>query len=238
METPTSFGNPSNPVHAKMFEPSGESKRAAVVIAYGTQGMDVRFGPAIKEFAQYLAAHGYLTMIPDYLGHTGTAAGLEGPLLAFATHVGDWVQVLRDAMAYAAGRSDVEDDRIGLLGFSMGGHLALRAAFAGPGPKAGAVVDFFAPINQQPWFSSGLGGDLSTLPPVQIHHGTADGFVDISQSKDFEAALKRAGKQTNKDLDACYYPDQGHPFQSPAAVADSQQRTREFFDRHIGGTHR
>ena len=39
-----------------------------------------------------------------------------------------WVATIGDCLAYAAASSTARLDRLGLLGFSLGGHLTLRAA--------------------------------------------------------------------------------------------------------------
>ena len=78
-----------------------------------------------------------------------------------------WVATIGDALTYAAAHSDVEADRLGLLGFSLGGYVTLRAAKRPSGNAVKAAVSFFAPIHMPPF--GGIGGDIDKLPPLRIH---------------------------------------------------------------------
>ncbi len=134
-----------------------------------------------------------------------------------------WVETLGDAAKYADGRSDVEGGKLGVVGFSLGGNLALRLAkLPTASPRARAVVDFFAPISQ----AYGIGTDGNDrLPFVQIHHGTADDLVRPAESVELMRLLDDAHK--TKDVDYFYfeYPSEGHGFKGPQAIDDSTKRT-------------
>lgn len=224
-QTPATFDSGGKTVAVEVFTPTTPGKHPAIVIVYGSEGMNHPFGGDIRTFAGALAAQGYVALIPDYFARTGTRAGNETALEAFPQHRDTWVQTIGDALTYAAGRADVEKDRIGLLGFSLGGHLALRAAKRDTGVKVDAVVVFFAPISQL----GGLGGDLDRLPPTQIHHGLSDNLVPSEQSRELDARLKKQGKSP----EIFFYPGEGHGFRGAAAIRRSTQRTVAFFNDHI-----
>jgi hypothetical protein len=119
-------------------------------------------------------------------------------------------------------------DKMGLLGFSLGGHLALRRAKMGGGVRVKAAVEFFAPITMPPFH--GLGGDIDKLPPTQIHHGNADELVPPEESDKLKQSLLKAGKLEGRDFEVHIYPGEGHGFKGAAAVTSSRQRTGDFFD--------
>jgi dienelactone hydrolase len=230
MET---FKSNGKDVPFQLFQPPGGGKHPAVVMAHGTDGIDPPWGKAFEAFAKDLQRNGYLVLIPQYFKATNSVAGLQDALPGFLVHDQTWVQALSDAVSFAASRDDVEADKIGLLGFSMGGHLVLRAAKTRTGVQVGAVVVFFTPITSPPPFN-GIGADIDRLPPLQIHHGDADQTVRIEQSLVLERLLAKAGKREGTDYTKHTYrgEDHGfHGFQGQPAVNDSMQHTREFFDQ-------
>jgi pimeloyl-ACP methyl ester carboxylesterase len=83
--------------------------------------------------ANVLAEHGYGVLLYDLRGHGES----EGKVRTFGWQdVGD----VNAALGFLAGRKDVDPDRIGILGFSIGGQIALRAA-AEYGNIAAVVAD-------------------------------------------------------------------------------------------------
>jgi dienelactone hydrolase len=214
----------------EVFRPSGTAKYPAIVLAYGTDGMNEPFGKDIRSFATDVAGKGYVVLLPHYFDRTDTPAGLAA-VKTFTQNRDLWTETLGDALSAAIDRSDVKADRAGLLGFSMGGHLALRTAIAGTGAKPAAVVEFFAPVDMVPF--SDLGGSVASLPPTQIHHGEADHIVPSQQSRDLETMLIGAGKHKGQDYEIFFYPGEDHGFRGISAIAMSKQRTVEFFDRYL-----
>jgi dienelactone hydrolase len=236
MET---FDSSGTKVDVEVFKPADAGRHPAVVIAYGTRGMGSDFGPAITQFAGDLAGAGYLVLIPHYFDrtHTEPAHDLDGDfrvIVEAMQHRDTWVETLRHCLAYAAARADAVADRTGLLGFSMGGHLALRLASLGNGVKIAAVVEFFAPTTNPPFDSPG--GAIEKLPPVQVHHGELDGPPDgpvsPEESRELERRLVKAGKVKGKEYEVHFYPGQRHGFKGEAAVT-ATKRTVDFFDTHL-----
>jgi len=62
------------------------------------------------------------------------------------------------------------------------------------------------------------------LPAVQIHHGTADAVVSVSQAEALISALEADGR-TEPDVQAFLYEDGTH---NPLALIGALERTREF----------
>ena len=218
-------------ISLEIMAPPSPGPHPAVVIAYGTRGMTDHFGKMIRDLAGSLAGAGYLAAIPHYFERSGTSGSTSIPgdlavLEAFIVNRSAWLGTLRDSIDAVADRPEVREDRIGLLGFSMGGYLALQTAID-LAPQLGVVIDFFGPVTMPPF--GGLQGSIGHLPAVQIHHGTADQIVPSSQSKALRHALTNAGKAVELHL----YHGEGHPFKGAPAIAQSTSRVVDFCRQNL-----
>ena len=232
----TTFESGGNQITVDLFLPAVGGLQPAIVVAYGTEGLGVirgfDAGAAIRDFARYLADTGFVVLVPHYFERTQTPPGLQTVLPVYARHRDEWLDTLGDCLNYAANRmTDVDKTRIGLLGFSLGGHLALRRAKDGTGTAVGAVVEFFAPIFSLP---GGLGDNIGDLPPVQIHHGDSDHVVAQTESAKLEVLLNTAGKVKGVDYEYHTYTGEGHGFRGATAVELSRRLTADFFKKHLG----
>ena len=220
-------------IDVEMFRPTVSGPHPGIVIAYGTRGLNDPFGTGIRDFGTALADAGFIAAIPHYLDRTGTSASNsavgDGIILEFFVRRRDqWIETISDCMDYVSGLPEVDSSNIGLLGFSMGGHLGLRLGRQLGTPAIKGIVEFFSPITAPIPFD-GLGGSLASLPPLQIHHGGEDGFVYPSQSEDLERELKSLGKI----VEYLFYPTEGHGFKSASAISDSTRDTITFFKKYL-----
>jgi dienelactone hydrolase len=230
MASHETYPGTAGPVPVEVFSPTTAGDHPAVVVVYGTEGMNEPFGTLIRDFASALAAAGLVTMIPDYLRSTGTPAGTNSVWQALDSSRDAWVESLADAARFADGRAGVTKGKLGLVGFSLGGNLALRLAkLASATPRALAVVDFFAPISQ----AGGIGPGVDSLPVVQIHHGKVDVIVPPAQSAELMRLLEAAHKIRDTDYFYFDYPDEGHGFHTAAAISDSTTRAAGLLQKHL-----
>ena len=132
---------------------------------------------------------------------------------------------VKAAVDFIVDRADeyvINKDKISLLGFSAGAHLALLQAYKHPSPRINAVIDYFGPTDlvamyQKPWHplvpmalqmitgqSPETGRSIfeasspaqfvnKQSPPTLILHGGKDVVVNVSQSKLLAEKLKQAG---------------------------------------------
>ncbi len=149
------------PTH--VISPSGGG-RWPVVIFY-MDGGGIR--PAMLDMAQQLAEAGYVVLLPDLFYRYGP----YGPFVPREVFAGDFRSILGPLMAttgsdkaaedteallaYLATRDDVDDRKVGAVGFCMGGGMALAAA--------GTYPDRFAAV------ASFHGGNLATDAPTSPH---------------------------------------------------------------------
>lgn len=178
MQSAITFSSAGQSIPAELFTPAAPPARAGViVIAHGTDGMTNHLtGPwatMLSEYASELALRGFVALIPDYFAATGTPPGA----LAAASILAQrdvWQKTLADAIAQAIQLPGVDGARVGLLGFSLGGHLCLRLR-----AKAKVLIEFFAPLFPE---LGGLGPNGALQLDAQIHHGDSDELVPSSSN--------------------------------------------------------
>jgi dienelactone hydrolase len=229
--TPVTFNSNGLTISGELFSPSSGASSRAVVVAYGTEALNGEFGTLIRGFCSELAAKGFFALIPNYLQATGTAPGLTSVIGAAGTSgaLDSWIGVLGDGIAYCQTLSGVASGRVGLVGFSLGAHLALRAA---AGPTVKALVDFFGPLVVAA--SAVTSATAATLPALQIHHGEDDSIVVIANSVTLDGWLSG----TKPSHEFFRYPHNGHPGQPGAgwgarAQTDSTERAVQFLTKTV-----
>jgi len=111
-------GAAGEPDLAELWMPSwasAEQPAGAMLLVFGVNNLG-RNHPAIVRVADALARTGVIVLVPD-----------SRTLLAGRLEVGE-IDGLVDAFETLAARPEVDQDRIGIVGFSVGGSLALLAA--------------------------------------------------------------------------------------------------------------
>jgi len=129
-------------VTAVLRVPEGEDPFPAVVVVHGSSDPEkYKTGRGLIEEQQAMLASGYAVLAVDLRGYAGSDAADTEDSLSVDTGFG-WKQVLDWGMALdvrnalrllRAGQvEEVDPDRIGLVGHSLGGLLALDAAVIAP----------------------------------------------------------------------------------------------------------
>ncbi len=201
----------------------------------------------IREVTERVAREGYVALAPDYFHRTGPGIELgyddagfaEGMKLLNALDADEMIGDARDAIAFLRGRSEVRGDRIGCIGFCVGGHMAYLTACE---TDVCAAASFYGGGVAAP---EGFGGGASTLSrtpkirgKVLCLFGAQDGFIPPDQVKAVQAALR----EHDVRHDTVVYPGADHGFfcdQRPAyqkaAAEDAWQRTKALFAEELGG---
>jgi dienelactone hydrolase len=199
------------------------TKRPAVVLVHGIDGMDGQSGKQISDFAEQLEKAGFLVVVPHYFnqGDGSSSTPLPDLISMRLANRNDYLPRVAKAIEFALEQSDADKDRLGLVGFSLGGGLALEYAESAPKDAVKAVVDYFGYIPEQ-----GIFENADKLPPTLVFHNEKDGVVPIKTSEDLVVALKTAKVShdhkfyNNGDEERLY-----HPF-TPGGVADDDSRTK------------
>jgi len=183
--------------------------------------------PHIKRVCDRFAAEGFSALAPDmYHGKTADEPDGAGKLF-MALNIAQAEKDLGGAAKYLGQQSSTA--KVGCVGFCMGGQLAL---FAGTlNPNVGAVVDFYGiHPNVKPDYAK-LSG------PVLGLFAEKDGSVTPQTAREVDAAIKKAGKQSEIHI----YPNVDHAFfnedntgaYNKAAADDAWRRTITFFRQHL-----
>jgi len=238
MRTTATYSTNGKSISAELFTPSTAHDGRLIVLAHGSDGLvDSSNGPwksFIEGYATDLAEMGIVTVIPDYFAASATVAGDLDPtdpisyVKQIAANRSTWVTALKDATHELSKPSivpGIDPSRIGLLGFSLGGHLCARLA-----GDAKAAVLFFPP-----YMIDGLGklGSLSTF--VEIHHGARD-FLPYSQNAEvIHTKLSGAGAQSTlwPAYPGAVHGFVGHDADNTSARNLSRARTLAFFDLRL-----
>jgi carboxymethylenebutenolidase len=161
----------------------------------------------IREMTDRLGAAGFVALAPD-LYHGELAAHDEMDKAAHLMRSLPPERAARDmsgAIDYLSGHAAVTGDGIGVVGFCMGGMLALIIAANRP-DKIKAVVPFygFPQGDKEP--------DWSKLAAsVSGHMAEHDDFFPPAAARDLEARLRRMGKNVTLTV----HPGTGHAFMGP-----------------------
>ncbi len=203
-------------VSVECFEPEGSGIVPAIVALHGSGGMS-RGAPIVRALITPIVSMGYAVYLPHYFERTGTE---RSDPQASRLHFVDWTKTIGDVLGFAAGRSGVDPDRIGIIGISLGAFLGLSVATYDPRVKA--VVDFFGGL--PPPFDR----DIGKLPPTLVLHGEDDRIVPVSEAKQLAKGLAEHGVPFELQV----YPNEGHNF-SPLTALDAARRTMSFLGRWL-----
>jgi len=133
-------------VSGTLSVPFGDGPHPALVLAHGYIDPAVYTnGRGMMRYQDWLARAGYAVLHTDYRNHafSGTDPDAERHLrLGYTADVINAVQALR-----ATRRVPVDDERVGLVGRSMGGGVIYNVLVAAPGLVDAAVV--FAPVSSR-----------------------------------------------------------------------------------------
>ncbi|HEU0041779.1 MAG TPA: alpha/beta fold hydrolase [Jiangellaceae bacterium] len=242
-----------------MNVPVGDGPFPVLVLNHGYIDPDVYTnGRGLRREQDYLARRGFAVLHTDYRGH---AQSDDDPDAEIELRLGYTEDVINAVLAIKSSELPyLDDERIGLLGRSMGGGITYNALVARPGLVDAAVV--YAPVSSNtadnfnrwtredsalatqiiaaygsPEESPDFWQQVSPVTyfdritePILIHHGTADESCPIAWSVTTASALKALGK----DAELVTYEGEPHAFE--AAWADSMATTVAFFERHLSAS--
>jgi dipeptidyl aminopeptidase/acylaminoacyl peptidase len=104
-----------------------------------------------------------------------------------AVSMSSWREIINDGLAFLKAQPEVADDRIGLVGYSLGGRLALLCA--AEVPEYEAVVG----LSASTYDLDNLDAVADALPPVLLLHGESDDMVSVEEAYKIRDLLEEAG---------------------------------------------
>jgi carboxymethylenebutenolidase len=208
------FESGSKPIRLDAYVPNSNKKLPAVLALYGSGGGV----SGMNEPAAMLAAQGFAVFVLHYFDRTDTTQVTDKQTIF--RHFPVWGKTVWDAISSVEQHPQVDADRIGLLGFSLGAYLALSVAAVDSRVKA--VVEFFGGLPKEMRFF------MRRLCPVLILHGEADPIVPVEEAYELEGLLKK------KDVpyEIKIYPGTGHTFDSDT-WRDAGSRSLRFLQKYL-----
>jgi carboxymethylenebutenolidase len=207
-------------VQGILYTPAGKGPFPAIIVIHEYWGLN----DWVKEQASKLSDEGYVTLAIDlYRGKVATTPDVAHEIMRGVPE-DRAKRDLHAAFEFLASQANVRKDRIGAIGWCMGGGYSLDVALQEP-TLAADVINY---------------GHLATDPdalkkinaPILGSFGAQDHGITPDDVHKFEATLK----QLSKLVDIKIYDDAGHAFENPnnkdgyraADAADAWKRTVDF----------
>ena len=179
---------------ASLYVPDGDPPAAgwpAVMVFHGLGG-DRRSSNVAAE--QFVAPQGYAVLTADHRGHgeSGGVVDIDGPRE---------IEAVRELFSWLAARADVDERRIGAIGFSLGGGAVWRATVEGVGFRAivpaTTWTDLYAALFPGDLAKSGaVLGFLTSLPPERFSPLVNGLRGDLIGSRNLDAARTLARERS------------------------------------------
>lgn len=188
------------------------STGSTVYLLHGSDGLS--HAGRYQFAAQTIANAGYSVLLPRYFEATSDSRARYGDI---RSKYGIWLRTLEAILAEPP--PGTVADRVAVVGFSLGGALAL--SLASRSSRIRAVVDFFGFEPE----------DLAAgrrLPPTLILHGDADRVVPVANATAIERLIRSQGGTVESRI----YPGEGHGL-SLASLPDAIGRTQDFRRQHL-----
>jgi dipeptidyl aminopeptidase/acylaminoacyl peptidase len=198
-----------------------------------------------------LPTQGYYVLLPNPRGSYGQGAAFtQGNVKDFG--YGDLRDILKGIDA-AVAAAPVDGERVGIMGWSYGGFMAMwavtqtgrfKAAVAGAG--IANWQSYYGQNRIDRWMTPFFGASVYDDPavyarsspitfiknvktPTLVLHGDRDSEVPTPQGYEFWHALKTLGVPTQLVI----FEGEGHAISQPEHIRDMQERTVAWFDRYL-----
>jgi len=220
-----SYKSGDETVQGVLYSPEGKGPFPAIVVIHEWWGLN----DWVKEQAAKLSDQGYITLAIDlYRGKVASTPD-EAHELMRGVPEDRAKRDLHAAVEFLQARPNVKKDRLGAIGWCMGGGYSLDVALQEP-TLAADVINY---------------GHLATdsESTQKIHaavlglFGAQDRGIPVDDVKKFEQLLKQQGKK----VEIVVYPDAGHAFENPNNTAgyraddaaDAWKRTVNFLASNL-----
>jgi len=212
--------------------PEGGGPFPAIVVIQHAPGVDTFLHAMVERLAQA----GYYAAAPDLYHRLD--ARLDGMQKMKLLQDREVEADVNATVEWLRAHPAVNRERLGVIGFCMGGRVVYLAAAANPHFRA-AVIYYGGNI-MVPWGEGVVAPFARTREihcPVLFHFGAEDTNPSPADMRRLDAELTRHGKPHEFHA----YPDAGHAFMNftnaeryrESATSSSWPRTLEFLARHL-----
>lgn len=218
--------------------PTGTGKFPAVIVLMEAFGLN----NWCKSICNRLAQSGFAAIAPDfYRGITYEYTDVAGAIGKLKSLNDDAIMSdVGKSLDFLAGKSEINANGIGVIGFCMGGRYAFLTNAVYP-TKIKAAVSFYGggidatagnPLGQK----SILDRTPTMQSPIMLVYGSEDQLIAADEHGRVAAALSKAKKRYILNL----FPKAGHGFMSdrrenyaPEAAAEAWMMTTGFFSQNL-----
>ncbi len=209
-----------------LVRPEGEGPFPAVVVIHEIFGLNEN----IRDIAHRFAGEGYMALAVDLFSRgsrLGCVMRVVGDLLLKTPETSNGVRDLKAALDYLTEQPGVDSDRIGAIGFCMGGSYAVAWACADERIK---VIAPYYGFNPRP-----LDAVARACAVVGSYPGKD---ITTKQGQKLEEALTLYNiphdiKIYPEEAKHSFFNDKG-PTYNPTVATDSWQRVTTFFKEKLG----
>jgi carboxymethylenebutenolidase len=185
----------------EQHEPVRPGAVPGMLVLHGSGGagaywMD-RFAPTLMKF-------GVAAYAPHYLQKTGSQRATAEMILD-GKHFPEWLGAIRDAVGYIAARPGIDARRIGVLGVSLGGYLAVALGIEDRRIRAVVELSGGLPVGWEDRVAQGMA-------PVLILHGADDTVVPVAEAHKLQRVLRERRVACEMEV----LPGEGHWFSAGA----------------------
>ena len=212
--------------------PSEAGPFPAVVVIQHQGGVD----DFVEEMTQRVASAGYAAVAPDLYHRDGPDCKDDGPTRRARPLDVNVIKDVNATVDFLRGHRSVDAERLGIVGFCMGGRVAYLMAAVNPHFKA--AVDYYGGNIMVPWGEGPAPIDRTAeiYCPLLGLFGEDDANPSPADMRKLDAELTRHGKVHEFHS----YPGAGHAFMNRRgeryradADRDSWPKTLAFFAKHL-----
>ncbi len=224
-----------SPMWCHIHTPVGAGPFPGVVVVMHAPGVDA----FIQDICERLALEGYVAIAPDLYHRETEEQAKDDPITRMGRlRDAEIAQDINAALDHLRSLRQVSPERIGIVGFCMGGRIAYMMAALNPSFRA--CVDFYGGNIAVPWGEGPSPLDLT--PKISCPVLGLFGAEDTNPSPEDVARLDAALTRHNKPHEFHIYPGAGHAFMNqarpsyrPEAARDAWQRCLDFLGRYLKG---
>jgi len=221
-----------------LARPEGAGPHPGVVVIHEVFGDQ----PEMRAVCDDFGAHGYVAVLPDIFSGRGPHPICVARTMVDASR-GKVSADIEATRVWLTERDDVDGERIGVIGFCMGGGFAL-AYIAGGRPGVRAVAVNYGEVPKDP-------AKLRGACPIVGSYGAKDRMIGRTHAD----RLSRHLEMLDIEHDVKVYDDAGHSFMTEGhhpigrlvylpmhlgyaadAADDAWRRVLEFFDTRLKAT--
>jgi carboxymethylenebutenolidase len=200
-------------VTVEWFAPAASGRFPAILLLHGSGGLDPGTAQVFRAIGRDYAERSYVVFIPHYFERTNHIVGQSFRQKEFEA----FLEAVEDAIKFAVASESVDENRLGMIGYSMGAHFAFYRGARDPRIKAIVSCAGSLPVESR-----------SKFPPVLILQGSRDRGNPLENVKKFQEVLKANGTPSASRV----YKGMGHNFDVDR-WDDAALRAAAFFDKHM-----